>query len=683
MIARAVSFGAVTSLIIERAITFVLSRLRASSRGLIGPTVFPVYLLALKTGLVITLAFTMVAAALGLTTADHLERGVVEIVIAFARRALLLFACTTLAFAAIDFWQWRWLLRTNWDPRGLPPVVRLENRISRLNSLIEMALLSVGLLWLLLVTAFPWLLFAGAAPILEPAPIWRIVYVPIVGLTAGAVALSAINFIRPFWTPARSVARIALHMGSLLIFLALLRADAWIVARAGAALPNGEPLQPLVDVINMGCRIGFIVASIVSVVGCFREIVNIRSRRRVAANTPGSGTNLLERYLQAVQFFIPRRQQNDVADEITAGLRAQMDDLEQAIGRTLTDDERANVVRRYGHPVVVAARYREREHLISPSLFPVYIQVLGAAVAVMLLATLTLALFNHAPTPDPRSFVMQVFDPLLGRGLTVFACTTLGFAVIDRWQLRRQADARASREREEAQAIQRALLPASLPTIAGCDLAVRWQPASAFGGDCYDAIRVSDTALALSIADVCGKGLPAALVMSNLQASVRAFTLSDPSPRFVVSHLNQALCRNGDLRRFVTFFYGIYDSSTRRMIYCNAGHNPPAVIRADGSILRLSAGGMVVGMFDEVTYEQGEVGLEPGDGVILFTDGITEAESPDGLEFGDDRLLETIARCGTSNPDGLLRNVFDDVASFAGRHLRDDATAIAVAIRQA
>jgi stage II sporulation SpoE-like protein len=661
----------------------VLSRLRASRRGLIGPTVFPVFMLALKAGLVITLAFTMVAAALGLTTADRLERGVVEIVIAFARRALLLFACTTLAFAAIDFWQWRWLLRTNWDPRRLPPVVRLENRISRLNSLIEMVLLAVGLLWLLLVTAFPWLLFAGAAPIVEPAPIWRSVYVPIVGLTAGAVALSAINFIRPFWTPARSVARIALHIGSLVIFLVLLRADAWITARAGAALPNGEPLQRLVDVINMGCRIGFIVASIVSVVGCFREILNIRSRRRVAANTPGSGTNLLERYLQAVQFFLPRRQQDDVAGEITAGLRVQMDDLEKAIGRTLTDDERANVVRRYGHPVVVAARYREREHLISPSLFPLYIRVLGVALAVMLLATLTMALFSHASTTDPRSSVMQVLDLLLGRGLTVFACATLGFAVVDRWQLRRQADARASREREEAQAIQRALLPASLPTIAGCELAVRWQPASAFGGDCYDAIRVSDTAIAISIADVCGKGLPAALVMSNLQASVRAFAMSDPSPRFVVSHLNRALCRNGDLRRFVTFFYGIYDSSTRRLIYCNAGHNPPAVIRSDGSIVRLSAGGMVVGMFDEVTYEQGEVGLEPGDRLILFTDGITEAESSDGLEFGDDRLLETIARSGTSNPEGVLRNLFDEVASFAGRHLRDDATAIAVAIRQA
>ena len=660
----------------------MLSRLRASRRGLISPTVFPVYTLALKAGLAITLAFTIVATALGVTTVDGLENSLGEMVTAFTRRALLLFAYTTLAFAVVDFWQGRWLVRTNWDPRHLPPVVRLENRISRLNSLFELLLLSISLIWLLLVPALPWLMFAGADRILEPTPIWRVVYLPIVGLTAGAVVLSAVNFIWPFWTPARAVGRMALHIGSLLIFLVLLRADAWISARAGAVLPNGEPVERLVDVINTGCRIGFIVAGIVGVLGLTREILNIRSRRRVPADTPGAAPNLLERYLQAVQLFLPRRQQNEVGVEIQAGLRAQMDDLEQAIGRRLTDDERASVVRRFGHPVVVAARYREREHLISPSLFPIYIQVLGAAITVVLLATLTMALFSRAPASDALSSAWKILDSLLGRGLTVFACTTLGFAVVDRWHLRRLADASASREREEAQAIQRALLPASLPAIDGCSLAVRWQPASAFGGDCYDAIRLSDTALALSIADVCGKGLPAALVMSSLQASVRAFAASDPSPRFVVSHLNQALCTNRELRRFVTLFYAVYDSSTRRLVYCNAGHNPPAVIRCDGSIVRLSAGGMVVGMFDGVTYEQGEVGLEPGDRVILFTDGITEAESSEGLEFGDDRLLETIVRSGTSNPDSLLRTVFDELASFAGRHLRDDATAIAVAIRQ-
>ena len=192
---------------------------------------------------------------------------------------------------------------------------------------------------------------------------------------------------------------------------------------------------------------------------------------------------------------------------------------------------------------------------------------------------------------------------------------------------------------------------------------------------------MSDTSLALSIADVCGKGLPAALVKSSLRASVRAFALTDSTPRSVVSQLNQALCRNVDLRRFVTFFYAVYDSTTRCLTYSNAGHNPPAIVRSDGSVARLSAGGMVVGMFDLATYEQGEVTLEPGDRLVLFTDGITEAESSEGLEFGDDRLVETVVRHRSSNADAILRGLFDEITRFAGRHLRDDATAIAVVIQ--
>ena len=128
-------------------------------------------------------------------------------------------------------------------------------------------------------------------------------------------------------------------------------------------------------------------------------------------------------------------------------------------------------------------------------------------------------------------------------------------------------------------------------------------------------------------------------------------------------------------------FYGVYDSTTRCLTYSNAGHNPPAIVHADGSVVRLAAGGMVVGMFDLATYEQGEVRLDSGDRLVLFTDGITEAESSEGLEFGDDRLLETVVRHRSSNADGMLRGLFDAVTRFGGRHLRDDATAIAVVIR--
>ena len=165
----------------------------------------------------------------------------------------------------------------------------------------------------------------------------------------------------------------------------------------------------------------------------------------------------------------------------------------------------------------------------------------------MLVLTLILGLFTSSAMGEHRWGVLDLLVAFPSRSLMLFAGTTLAFAAAERWQSRRQSDALASRERVEAQAIQRALLPAVLPEFIGCELAVRWQPASAFGGDCYDAIRLSDTTLALSIADVCGKGLPAALVMSSLQASVRAFALTDSTPRSVVSQLNQALCRNADL----------------------------------------------------------------------------------------------------------------------------------------
>jgi sigma-B regulation protein RsbU (phosphoserine phosphatase) len=296
----------------------------------------------------------------------------------------------------------------------------------------------------------------------------------------------------------------------------------------------------------------------------------------------------------------------------------------------------------------------------------------------MLVVALVLALFvpGGAGEGYPRAVAALPY-----RAVMVFACVTFAFAAAERWQDRRQSDALASRERVEAQAIQRALLPAALPGFTGCELAVRWQPASTFGGDCYDAIPLSDMTLALSIADVCGKGLPAALVMSSLQASVRAFALADPTPRSVVTRVNQALCRNVDLRRFVTLFYGVYDARRRRLIYTNAGHNPPAVVRADGSIVRLATGGMVVGLIDAVSYGQDEVTLDPGDRVVLFTDGITEAESAEGIEFGDERLLEAVLRHRSSDPEALLRGLFDDITRFAGRRLRDDATALAIAIR--
>lgn len=242
----------------------------------------------------------------------------------------------------------------------------------------------------------------------------------------------------------------------------------------------------------------------------------------------------------------------------------------------------------------------------------------------------------------------------------------------------RRADTDAARQQVEARAIQQALLPTALPVVPGGTLAARWRAASAFGGDAYDALPLSDARVGLCIADVCGKGLPAAFLMANVQASLRAFAGSGQEPAQVMASLNRALCGNAGLRRFVTCVYGIYDTATRQLAYCNGGHNPPVLVRADGSVTRLSDGGMVTGIGDDAAYAQGSVQLASGDRLVLFTDGISEAESPAGDDFGESRLVAIVRAHRGPDADALVEAIFDAVAAFTGGPLQDDQTALAL-----
>jgi sigma-B regulation protein RsbU (phosphoserine phosphatase) len=251
---------------------------------------------------------------------------------------------------------------------------------------------------------------------------------------------------------------------------------------------------------------------------------------------------------------------------------------------------------------------------------------------------------------------------------------------LDEARVRREADAHASRELEHAQRIQRALLPSPLPEIDGCEMAAMWKPAMAFGGDCYDMLRFSNTRLGLSIADVAGKGLPAALLMANLQASVRAFGTDEARPATVTSQVNRALCRHTPLDRFVTFFYATIDTATGTLACSNAGHNPPVLVRADGSVSRPATGGMVLGILDNNAYAQIELPLVAGDRLVLFTDGITEAGSHEGREFGDDRLVELVVEHRHRSAPELLDAVFREVHAFTGGVFADDATLISIAV---
>jgi sigma-B regulation protein RsbU (phosphoserine phosphatase) len=243
----------------------------------------------------------------------------------------------------------------------------------------------------------------------------------------------------------------------------------------------------------------------------------------------------------------------------------------------------------------------------------------------------------------------------------------------------RREDARVARERDEARLIQQALLPSVLPALEGCRIAARWTPAAGLGGDCYDAIRFAPAVAAVSIADVAGKGLPAALLMSNLQAAVRAFAAPAVDPHEVTSRVNRLLCRNIAPGRFVTFCYVVIDTVARELRYANAGHFPPLVVRATGEVDRLNPTGLVLGVASDWHYSTGVAAFHPGDRLVCYTDGVTEAQSIDGREFGDDQLLELVRAFRAEPPAALAQAIMDAVAAWTATGPQDDATLVIVA----
>jgi len=251
---------------------------------------------------------------------------------------------------------------------------------------------------------------------------------------------------------------------------------------------------------------------------------------------------------------------------------------------------------------------------------------------------------------------------------------------IEEAQASKRRDAKQQREFEDARLIQRGLLPAAMPQTAGVQLAASWQPANGVGGDCFVALTFTYGGVGLTIADVAGKGVPAALLMSNLQAAVRAFAQEGTAPGSVCTSVNRLLCRNMASGRFVTFCYVRIDTAGRRLTYANAGHNPPLLVRTSGQVDLLAPTGTVLGVFAESAYEQGDFAIAPGDRLILYTDGITEGRNPAGDEFGEDRLAETASRHRTLPAEEMLAAMLRDVEAFNAGKYEDDATLIVAAL---
>ena len=257
---------------------------------------------------------------------------------------------------------------------------------------------------------------------------------------------------------------------------------------------------------------------------------------------------------------------------------------------------------------------------------------------------------------------------------------------IDKGRTRRRQRQLEARELDEARRIQRKLLPATLPQLDGCELAASWQPASGVSGDCFDAIAFGPSRLGLSIADVIGKGIPAALLMSNLQAAVRAFATEAAQPAELCQQVNRILCGNIAEGRFISFVYCILDTDLGVLTYCNAGHYPPILVHADGSVERLGIGGPVMGVFPDAAYEQGRVVVGSGDRLVLFTDGITEVlqagaddQGPEHIDFGEERLTSLAVEHRACSAPALQARLVTAVTSFAGGTFQDDATLIVLA----
>jgi len=232
----------------------------------------------------------------------------------------------------------------------------------------------------------------------------------------------------------------------------------------------------------------------------------------------------------------------------------------------------------------------------------------------------------------------------------------------------------------EARSIQEGFLPKEVPQLPGYEIASAWQSARVVGGDYFDVLWFENETLGLCIADVAGKGMPAALLMSNLQAAVRGFASPAVSPDELCVRLNSLLRRNIASDRFVTFFYAQLDGPARTLRYVNAGHNAPIVLHQDGSHHRLQEGGGVLGVFPTQTFAVGAMQLEAGDRVVLFTDGVTEASDPQYEEFGEARLVQLLEQNRACSAGEIQKKILDAAGAFCQGNWHDDATLLILTV---
>jgi phosphoserine phosphatase RsbU/P len=235
--------------------------------------------------------------------------------------------------------------------------------------------------------------------------------------------------------------------------------------------------------------------------------------------------------------------------------------------------------------------------------------------------------------------------------------------------------ARADSELQVAREIQKSLLPAVLPRIPGYEVAASSEACLSVGGDLFDVIPLGDSRFAIILADVSGKGTPASLIMAFAHAAFRSLAGSLP-PTELLARISELIRNANKSHRYATCFYAELDPANGRMIYVNAGHLPPSILRGTASI-ELRTGGAVLGLLPDTTFEQGEVTLEPGDVLAIYSDGVSEAQAPTEDEFGAEGVLKSVAATREQPAADILRTLDQSLSTFAaGRAFADDRTAV-------
>lgn len=251
-------------------------------------------------------------------------------------------------------------------------------------------------------------------------------------------------------------------------------------------------------------------------------------------------------------------------------------------------------------------------------------------------------------------------------------------SLMERNSALRRERRRQEYEIDEARRIQGTLLPRQIPGIPGYDLAAATRPVSFVGGDYYNAAALDERHTALCVGDVSGKGLSAAMMMSGLHAAIKPLITPATEPGELCRLANQLMCEVIPEGKFVSFFYAILNRAKNRLRYSNAGHNPPLLLRADGTVIELRTEDAVLGHFRGWEYRNHEIDLQPGDTVLLFTDGVVEACNADGEPYGEERLVGMAAEYRVLSAERLREVIMQAVSEYCGGTLQDDATLLVI-----